>query len=74
MDWANGKSNISNLEPGPILDMIMEKKVVFEEMSFVDIYQEFNHKVDHFILEEGCLVIHEIKEHTPTYLIHLQLF
>jgi hypothetical protein len=38
MVWENGKSNISNLEPGPILDMIMEKKVIFEEMSFVDIY------------------------------------
>jgi hypothetical protein len=26
MDWENGKSNISNLELGPILDRIMEKK------------------------------------------------
>jgi hypothetical protein len=44
LDWENGKSNISNLELGFILDGIMEKKVNFEEVSFAHIYQEFNQK------------------------------
>ena len=74
MEWENGKSNIYNLELGLIFNSIMEKKIVFEEACFAHVYREFNHKVDHFILEEVFLVIHEIKEHTSTHLIHLQLF
>ena len=79
MDWKNGKRNIFNPEMGPILDRIMENKLVFEEVSFAHVYREFNHKDDQLsketpILEEGCLHIQEIKDHTPTNLIHLQLF
>jgi hypothetical protein len=79
MDWENGKSNISNLELGPIFNRIMENKIVFEEVSFAHVYREFNHKVDQLskealILEEVFLLVHEIKDHTPTYLILLHLF
>jgi hypothetical protein len=64
---------------GPIFNRIMEKKLVFEEVSFSHVYQEFNHKVDQLskethILEEGFLLVHEIKDYTPTNLILLQLF
>jgi hypothetical protein len=63
MEWTNGKSNISILELGPILDRIMENKLIFEEVSFAHVYGEFNHKVDHLskealVLEEGCLLVH----------------
>lgn len=71
-------NNISFLEMWPILDRIMEKKLIFEEVSFAHVYREFNHKVDQLskealILEEGCLLGLEIKDHTPTDLIYLQL-
>jgi hypothetical protein len=79
MEWEYGKSKISNLELGPILDRIMEKKLIFEEVSFAHVYQEFNHKVDQLskealILEEVCFLVPEIKDHTPTYMIQLQRF
>jgi ribonuclease HI len=79
IDWENGKSIIYNLDLGPILDRIMEKKLIFEEVSFSHVYREFKHKDDQLskealILEEGCLLVHEIKDHTPTNLIHLRLF
>jgi hypothetical protein len=76
MEWENGKSNIYNLKLGPIFNRIMENKLVFEEVSFSHVYRKFNHKVDQlskeaFILEEDFFLVHEIKEHTPTYLILL---
>jgi hypothetical protein len=37
MDWENGKSNISNLELWPILNRIMEKKIVFEKVYFAHV-------------------------------------
>jgi hypothetical protein len=67
------------LELGPILDRIVEKILIFEEVSFAHVYQEFNNKdgqlsKEALILEEGCLLVHETKDHTLTNLIHLQLF
>ena len=46
MQLENGKSNISNLELGPISNRIMEKQLFFEEASFAHVYREFNHKDD----------------------------
>jgi hypothetical protein len=55
---------------------IMENKLFFEEVSFAHVYREFNHKVDQLskealILENVFWLVHEIKNHTPTYLILL---
>jgi ribonuclease HI len=46
MDWENGRSNIYNLELGPIFNRIMENKLVFEEVSFSHVYREFNQNID----------------------------
>jgi hypothetical protein len=46
MGWENGKSNIYNLDPRPILDRIMENKTIFQEASFAHGFLEFKHKVD----------------------------
>jgi hypothetical protein len=79
MEWKNGKSDISNFDLGSIFNRIMEKKLIFEEVSFAHVYREFNHKIDELskealILEEVFLRVHDIKEHTPTDLILLHIF
>jgi hypothetical protein len=38
IDSKNGKSNISNMELGPIFNNIMENKLIFEEVSFAHVY------------------------------------
>jgi hypothetical protein len=63
MDWENGKGNISNLELGHIFNRIMEKKIVFEEVSFTHFYQEFSYKVNQLskealILEKVFFLVH----------------
>jgi hypothetical protein len=79
MDWENGKSNISNLDLGPIFHRIMEKKIFFGDVSFDHVYRDFNPKVDQLskealILEEVFLLVHDIKDYNPTDLILLNLF
>jgi hypothetical protein len=79
MEWENGKSDIYNLELGLIFNRIMEKKIVFEEISFAQVYREFNHKVyqlskKSLILDGVFLLVHEIKDHAPTDLILLHVF
>jgi len=39
LNWENGKSNISKLELGIILNRIMENKLIFEEISFAHVYR-----------------------------------
>jgi hypothetical protein len=46
MDWEIGLCQISNLNIGPIMHIVLELSNIFYFISFKHIYREFNTKVD----------------------------
>jgi ribonuclease HI len=70
MDWENGKNQITNMALSPIMELCLEKKKIFEEISFSHVYREFNYKADKLskealILQEGHLIEQEFRDNIP---------
>jgi ribonuclease HI len=70
LDWANGKSNITNMLLRPIMDRIQVLKGDFDEIYFIHVYREFNHKAytlskEALTVQEGVLIEQEVKDNTP---------
>jgi hypothetical protein len=67
IDWVVGKIHITSLVLEHIMEMIISLRSHFEDISFVHINIELNHKVDHvsketLVLEEVSLHVQEMRD------------
>ena len=79
MDWENGKIQITNMALSPIMEICLEKKSLFEEISFMRVYREVTIKVDtltkeSLFLKQGLVIEHDIMHNILINEIHVTFY
>jgi ribonuclease HI len=61
LDWVSGRSRFHNFPLRPVMDIIQRLKGEMEELTYIHIYREFNHREDNLskeaiTVQEGVLI------------------